>query len=254
MSEEVKRTVVVTGGSRGIGRAVCLAMADSNTQIFFNYFSPSDPEAEAAAAAETEDLVGAAGGSATGKNVNVASENEIADFFKKIIDETGRIDILVNNAGITIDNLLMRMNEKDWDAVLDINLKGAFRCSKIAARAMMKQRYGRIINMASVVGVIGNPGQANYVASKAGLIGLTKAAAKELASRNITVNAVAPGFIDTDMTAALPDKVKDAMLGQVPLGRAGRPEDVAATVAFLASDSAAYITGQVIHVSGGMYM
>jgi 3-oxoacyl-[acyl-carrier protein] reductase len=254
MAVEGKRTMVVTGGSRGIGRAICLALAGSDAQVYFNYFSPTDPAAEVAAAADTEKRVADAGGSATGICVNVASENEVKQFFEKIISETGRIDVLVNNAGITKDGLLVRMKEKDWDSVLEINLKAAFRCLQIAARTMMKQRYGRIINIASVVGAIGNPGQANYVASKAGLIGLTKTAARELASRGITVNAIAPGFIQTDMTASLPDKTKEAMLSQIPLGRAGNPEDVAAVVAFLISEGAVYITGQVIHVSGGMYM
>ena len=161
---------------------------------------------------------------------------------------------MVNNAGITRDGLLLRMKEQDWDAVLAVNLKGAFLCIKAAARAMMKNRYGRIVNIASVVGVIGNPGQANYVASKAGIIGLTKSTAKEFASRGITVNAVAPGFIETDMTAALSNKAREAMLSQIPLGRPGQPEDVAEIVSFLASDKASYVTGQVIHISGGMYI
>lgn len=161
---------------------------------------------------------------------------------------------MINNAGITRDGLLIRMKERDWDDVMDVNLKGAFICTKIAAKTMIKQRFGRIINMASVVGVTGNPGQANYVSSKAGIIGLTKAVAKELAPRGITVNAVAPGYIETEMTASLPKKAQEAMMQQIPLGRAGKPEDVAAVVAFLASDQAAYITGQVIHVSGGMYI
>jgi 3-oxoacyl-[acyl-carrier protein] reductase len=254
MKEKKQRIVVVTGGSRGIGRAICIALAAPDTSIYFNYFSPSDPDAEAAAAAETEKLVADAKGFATSKSVNIANENEVVDFFKEIIDKTGRIDVLVNNAGITKDGLLVRMKEQDWDAVLNINLKGAFTCTKIAAKLMMQQRYGRIINMSSVVGVTGNPGQANYSASKAGLIGLTKTAAKELASRGITVNAIAPGFIETDMTASLSEKARDAMLSQVPMGRAGQPEDIAAAVSFLASESASYITGQVIHVSGGMYI
>ncbi|MCK5507059.1 MAG: 3-oxoacyl-[acyl-carrier-protein] reductase [Desulfobacterales bacterium] len=249
-----KRTVVVTGASRGIGRAICLSLANPETQIYFNYFSPGNPEAEEAAAAETEKMVAELGSSAASMSVDVASEKDVEAFFKKIVDETGRVDILVNNAGITRDRLLVRMNENDWNMVLDINLKGAFTCMRLAARTMMKQRYGRIVNMASVVGVNGNPGQANYSASKAGLIGLTKTAAKEFASRNVTVNAVAPGFIETDMTAVLSEKARAAMLDQVPMGRGGQPEDVAAAVKFLASDDAAYITGQVIHVNGGMYM
>jgi len=255
MPDQVKqRTVVVTGGSRGIGRSICLAFAGTGTRIFFNYFSPGNIEAEIAAASETEKQVNDAGGCATGVSVNVAVEDEVAGFFEKILEETGRIDVLVNNAGITKDGLLVRMKERDWDDVLDINLKGSFFCTKIAAKTMMKQHCGRIVNIASVVGVNGNPGQANYVASKAGIIGFTKAVAKELASRNITVNAVAPGFIETDMTASLSEKARDAMLGQIPLGRAGKPDDVSSLVVFLASDSASYLTGQVIHVNGGMYM
>ena len=186
--------------------------------------------------------------------MNVASEKEVSELVKRVLDETGRIDVLVNNAGITRDGLIVRMKEADWDDVLNINLKGTFNCIKAASKIMLKQRYGRIINVSSVVGVSGNPGQANYVASKAGIIGLSKAVAKELASRNITVNVVAPGFIETDMTASLPDKARAAMVAQIPLGRAGTARDIAATVVFLASDQAAYITGQVIHVSGGMYM
>lgn len=254
MTKKDNFTVVVTGGSRGIGRAICLALAGPDTQIYFNYFSPTDPEGEKAAAAETERLVVAANGSAASRSVNVAVEKEVEGFFEEVLDATGRIDVLVNNAGITKDGLLVRMKETDWDIVLDINLKGAFTCTKIAAKAMMKQRSGRIINISSVVGVTGNPGQANYSASKAGLIGLTKTTARELAPRGITVNAVAPGFIETDMTASLSEKARNAMLNQVPLGRAGQPEDIAAAVAFLASEYASYITGQVIHVSGGMYI
>ena len=254
MTEQNKHTAVVTGGSRGIGRAICIALAAPDTHIYFNYFSPNDPAAEMEAAAETERLVADAQGTAVSKSVNVVVKEEITGFFEEILDATGRIDVLVNNAGITKDGLLVRMKENDWDAVLDINLKAAFVCTKIAAKVMMKQRYGRIVNIASVVGVTGNAGQANYSASKAGLIGLTKTAAKELASRGITVNAVAPGFIETDMTASLPEKARNAMLDQVPLGRAGKPEDVAGVVAFLTSERASYITGQVIHISGGMYM
>ncbi|MDJ0913652.1 MAG: 3-oxoacyl-[acyl-carrier-protein] reductase [Desulfobacterales bacterium] len=254
MADLAKQIVVVTGASRGIGRSICVELADANTQIYFNYFSPVDLDAEKAAADETERLVSEAGGKAFGYSVNVASEEELAQFFDTVMGAAGRIDVLINNAGITKDGLLVRMKAADWDTVMDINLKAVFRCTQIVAKIMMKQRYGRIINMASVVGVIGNAGQANYVASKAGVIGLTKTAAKELAARNITVNAIAPGYIETDMTAVLPEKAKEAMLSQVPLGRGGKPEDVAAAVAFLASDKAAYITGQVIHVSGGMYI
>ena len=249
MSTDAKRVVVVTGGSRGIGRAIGLRMADANTRIYFNYSSSDTRDAE-----ETVKLIEDAGGSAWGTRVNVASQQDVQNFFKKIVEECGRVDVLINNAGITIDGLLVRMKEEDWDRVLAINLKGAFHCIQAVAKIMMKQRAGRIINMASVVGVMGNAGQANYVASKAGLIGLTKTAARELAPRGITVNAVAPGFIDTPMTAGLPEKVKEAMLAQVPTGRFGQPEDVAETVAFLASEKASYITGQVVHVNGGMYM
>ena len=248
MRQGVKRTILVTGGSRGIGRGICRAFAQADNRIFFNYSSAGD------AAAQTEKIVAEAGGCATGVQVNVASEKEVSDFVGRAVDETGRIDVLVNNAGITRDGLLVRMKEADWEDVLNINLKGTFLCIKAATKPMMKQRYGRIINVSSVVGVSGNPGQANYVASKAGIIGLTKGVAKELASRGITANVVAPGYIETDMTADLPDKAKEAMLNQIPLGRAGTPEDIAAAVVFLASDEAAYITGQVIHISGGMYM
>ncbi len=246
---DAKRVVVITGGSSGIGRAVGLRLSGPDTKIYFNHCDPDDSNCE-----ETVELIKAAGGSAWGGRVDVASQSNVQNFFKKIIEESGRMDVLVNNAGITIDGLLVRMKEKDWDRVLNINLKGAFHCIQAVAKVMMKQRAGRIINMASVVGVMGNAGQANYVASKAGLIGLTKTAARELASRGITVNAIAPGFIDTAMTAGLPEKAKEAMLAQIPMGRIGQPEDVAEVVAFLASEKASYITGQVIHVNGGMYM
>ena len=248
MTDAIKRTILVTGGSRGIGRGICMAFAHADNHIFFNYSS------DAEAAAQTEKLVTEAGGRATGTRVNVASEKEVSEFVGRALDETGRIDVLVNNAGITRDGLIVRMKEADWDDVLDINLKGAFHCIKAVSKIMLKQRSGRIINVSSVVGASGNPGQANYVASKAGIIGLTKAVAKELASRNIAVNAVAPGFIETDMTASVPDKARAAMVAQIPLGRAGTAQDIASAVVFLASDQAAYITGQVIHVSGGMYM
>jgi 3-oxoacyl-[acyl-carrier protein] reductase len=249
MNDDAKRVVVVTGGSRGIGRAVALRMGDAETEVYFNYSAEDSTDAE-----ETERVVKDAGGNARRARVNISSRQEVQEFFNRIIEESGRVDVLVNNAGITRDGLLVRMKEEDWDGVLGINLKGAFYCMQAVAKTMMKQRSGRIINMTSVVGVMGNAGQANYVASKAGLIGLTKTAARELAPRGITVNAVAPGFIDTAMTAELSEKVKEAMLAQVPLGRMGRSEDVAEVVAFLASEKASYITGQVIHVNGGMYM
>ncbi|MBW1698746.1 MAG: 3-oxoacyl-[acyl-carrier-protein] reductase [Deltaproteobacteria bacterium] len=248
MFDKTKRIVVVTGGSRGIGRAICIALAGSDTHVYFSYATSRE------SADKTEKLISDAGGTATTACVDVASEAAVKTFFDSIIQETGRIDVLVNNAGITRDGLIAMMKEKDWDEVIDTNLKGAFHCTRAVAKTMIKQRYGRIINISSVVGVIGNPGQANYVASKAGIIGLTKAVAKELAPRGITVNAVAPGYVETDMTASLPEKAKAAMLDQIPLGRAGTPQDVAAVVGFLASEQASYITGQVIHVSGGMFI
>jgi 3-oxoacyl-[acyl-carrier protein] reductase len=254
MTDKAQRIIVVTGGSRGIGRSICQRLAATDALIYFNYFSPADREGEEAAAAETVALVAQAGGQAKGLWANVAVPAEVTAFFDTIMDEAGRVDVLVNNAGITRDALLARMKEADWDAVLSVNLKGPFLCSQVAARIMAKQHSGRIINIASIVGVMGNIGQANYVAAKAGLIGLTKTTAKEYASRGVTANAVAPGFIETAMTADLPEKVKTAMLGAIPLGRMGQPEEIAEAVAFLASKGAAYITGQVLHVNGGMYM
>ena len=242
------RIVVVTGGSRGIGRAICAALSAPGTTVYFNYNSNLD------AAQTTANSISAGGGTACYHQVDVASESAVSDYLGVVLKASGRIDVLVNNAGITRDGLLVRMKETDWDAVMDVNLKGTFNCMKVAAKAMMKQRYGRIVNLSSVVGASGNPGQANYVASKAGVIGLTKAVARELASRNITVNAVAPGYIETDMTGDLNDKAKATMVGQIPMGRIGTPEDIAGVVAFLASAAADYITGQVVHVSGGMYM
>jgi len=242
------RVVVVTGGSRGIGKAICLAFADPQTRVFFSYVA----NAEAAQAVETE--VNAAGGQAQAICADVCDEAAVKGFFDQILKTAGRIDVLVNNAGITRDGLLARMKSADWEAVLDTNLKGVFLCTRQVTKPMMKQRAGRIINMTSVVGASGNAGQANYAASKAGIIGFTKAVAKELASRNITANAVAPGYVATDMTAAIAEKAREQMIAQIPLGRVGTPEDVAAAVSFLASPGATYITGQILHVSGGMYM
>ena len=248
MSDSSKRAVVVTGGSRGIGRAICEAFAGPDTLVLFNYNRAAD-EAE-----KTRALVAAAGGEAVGLQMDVSAESQVQAFFDEVISRAGRIDVLVNNAGVTRDGLIVRMKSEHWDTVLDTNLKGAFNCTKLAAKAMMKQRYGRIVNITSVVGAAGNPGQANYVAAKAGLIGLTKAVARELAPRGITANAVAPGFVETDMTRELPEKTRSAMLTQIPLGRPADVAEVAAAVSFLASDQAAYITGQVLHVNGGMYM
>ncbi|USG68396.1 3-oxoacyl-[acyl-carrier-protein] reductase [Brevibacillus ruminantium] len=242
------KTALVTGASRGIGRAIALALAEAGANVVVNY-SGSE-----AAAAETVAKVKELGRDAIMVRANVSNAEEVNEMFKTALDHFGSIDILVNNAGITRDNLLMRMKEEEWDDVIAINLKGVFNCIKAATRPMMKQRSGRIINITSIVGVMGNPGQANYVAAKAGVIGLTKTTARELASRGITVNAVAPGFIDTDMTAALPEEVKSSMMGQIPLGRFGQAEDIARVVLFLASDAAGYMTGQTLHVDGGMYM
>ena len=260
MPEKNRVTIVVTGAARGIGRAICLAFAEKNADIYFNYF----PKQEAAEAGETEKMVSEKGGAAHGDGstgarakgfcANVSSKEDLDVFFKEILSRTGRIDYLINNAGITKDALLPRMKESHWDDVMDVNLKGPFLCMRMAARAMMKQRSGRMVNIASVTGVTGNAGQANYSASKAGLIGLTKTVAKELGSRGITVNAVAPGFIETDMTQILSDKIKKQFISDIPLGRAGTPEDVAAAVRFLCSEDAAYITGQTLHVNGGMHM
>ncbi len=254
MAEETNRTILVTGGSRGIGRSICCHLAGPGVQVYFNYFNPGDPEGEAAAAAETEKMIADLGGIGKSKSVDVSNSTDVAGFFSWVLEDAGRIDVLVNNAGITRDSMLVRMKETDWDMVIDINLKGAYQCTQLAAKAMMKQRAGRIVNIASISGVIGSAGQANYAASKAGLIALTKVTARELAPRGVTVNAIAPGYIETDMTAVLSDKVKKAYLEQIPLNRGGKPEDIAKAVRFLASEDAAYITGQVLHVNGGLYM
>jgi 3-oxoacyl-[acyl-carrier protein] reductase len=242
------RVALITGAARGIGQTIALALAQPDLMLYINDVTP--PEA----AADTIRDVEAKGAKAAYLPFNVADLAQVEQAVEGIIKESGRLDILVNNAGITRDGLLVRMKEEDWDQVLAVNLKGAFNCLKAAAKPMIKQRSGRIINISSIVGVMGNAGQANYVASKAGLVGLTKSAARELASRNITVNAVAPGFIETAMTQNLPEKVREAMLAQIPLNRFGTPVEVAHAVAFLASDQAAYITGQVMHVNGGMLM
>lgn len=242
------KTAIVTGASRGIGRAIALELAKRGAYVIVNYNGSKE------AAEETVRAIEAAGGRAEAYQCDVSDCEACEKLICYAMDQRGRIDILVNNAGITRDNLLMRISEEDFDAVLNTNLKGAFHTMRLVSWHMLKQRSGRIINMASVVGVAGNAGQVNYAASKAGIIGMTKSAAKELASRSITVNAVAPGFIETDMTEKLSDKVKEQAVGQIPLGRFGSAEDVAKAVAFLASDDAGYITGQVIHVDGGMVM
>lgn len=242
------KCALVTGASRGIGRAVALKLASEGAKVALNFAGNE------AAANEVRQEIEAAGGQAILVKADVANEAAVQEMVQKMADAFGRIDILVNNAGITRDGLLARMKEEDWDAVLSTNLKGVFLTTKAVAKLMMKQRAGRIVNMASVVGVTGNAGQANYSAAKAGVIGFTKTIARELASRGVTVNAVAPGFIDTDMTSVLSDKAKEAALTGIPLGRMGTPEDVAAAVLFLASDQASYVTGQVLHVDGGMVM
>lgn len=240
------KVALVTGASRGIGRQIALTLAGYGATVIVNY-NGSKEKAEAVVA-EIE----AAGGAAEAVQCSVADFEACGKMITDMLAKYGHIDILVNNAGITKDNLVMKMTEADFDAVIDTNLKGCFNTIKHMYKPFLKQRAGRIINMASVSGVLGNAGQANYSASKAGVIGLTKSMARELASRNITVNAVAPGFIDTDMTQAMTDAAKEAVLGQIPLKRVGKPEDIAETVAFLASEKASYITGQIISVDGGM--
>lgn len=237
---------LVTGGSRGIGRAICLELARLGAAVAVNYAGNEQ------AALETVEACRALGVEAEAFQADVADSAACEELVKAVKDRFGKLDILVNNAGITRDGLLMTAKAEDLDRVLDTNLKGAYFCMKAASKVMMRQRYGRIINMSSVVGLRGNAGQANYSASKAGLIGLTKSLAKELAARKVTVNAVAPGFIDTDMTAVLPEAAKEALLKTIPMARLGQPEDVARAVAFFAADETAYVTGQVLCVDGGM--
>jgi 3-oxoacyl-[acyl-carrier protein] reductase len=243
-----RQIVVVTGASRGIGRAVAVRFARDGAAVIVNY------RGSEAAAQETVQAVTDAGGQATLVQGDVSNRDDAERLIEAAVTEYGRIDVLVNNAGITRDQLLMRMTDDDWDAVLDTNLKGAFHTTRAALRPMLRKRSGRIINISSVVGLIGNAGQANYAAAKAGLIGFTKSTAREVASRSITVNAVAPGYIATEMTDAIAEMMKAKILDQVPMGRLGTPEDVAAVVAFLASPAAAYMTGTVLNVDGGMVM
>ncbi|OGQ87577.1 MAG: 3-oxoacyl-[acyl-carrier-protein] reductase [Deltaproteobacteria bacterium RIFOXYD12_FULL_56_24] len=242
------KIAVVTGGSRGIGRAISQRLAALGALVIVNYVSNSS------AADETVQSIRNAGGKGEAVQFNVAVSEEIEAAFKKILEAHGQVDILVNNAGITRDTLLMKMKDEQWDEVLNTNLKGVFLCTKAVSRAMMKQRWGRIINITSVVGFAGNAGQANYAAAKAGIVGFTKSVARELASRGITVNGVAPGYIVTDMTRDLSDEVTNKIMAEIPMGVLGEAEDIAGAVSYLASDDARYVTGQFIHVNGGMYM
>lgn len=242
------KVALVTGASRGIGRATALHLAASGAQVIVNY------RGQAEAAAAVVDQIVAAGGTARSLQADVSDSADIDRLLAQTLEAYGRLDIVVNNAGITRDNLLLRMKADEWDAVLDTNLRGAFLLTKAALKPLLKARGGRIISITSVIGLLGNAGQANYAAAKAGLIGFTRSIAREVASRNITVNAVAPGFIETDITASLTDATKEQVLAQIPLARWGQPTDVAQLVTFLASDAAAYITGQTLAVDGGMTM
>ncbi|MFP3918894.1 3-oxoacyl-[acyl-carrier-protein] reductase [Lysinibacillus telephonicus] len=242
------KTAVVTGASRGIGRAIALQLASEGANVVVN-FSGSEQKAQ-----QVVEEINSLGAKAIAVQANVADNESVQSLMNAAIEQFGSIDILVNNAGITRDNLIMRMKEEEWDDVINTNLKGVFLCTKAVTRQMMKQRSGRIINITSIVGVMGNAGQANYVAAKAGVIGLTKTTARELASRNILVNAIAPGFITTEMTDALPEEVKSSMLSQIPLGSLGEPEHIAKAVVFLASEDSNYMTGQTLHIDGGMHM
>ena len=247
MTEQLTSTALVTGGSRGIGKAIALRLAQDGYQVYLTYVSKPEQ------AEEVCEAIRAQGGKARCFRIDVSDWDQVKDFFKNEIKKKVSLDVLVNNAGITKDGLIMRMKPDQWQQVLDVNLGGCFVCLQQAAVIMMKQRHGRIINITSVVGQRGNAGQANYAASKAGIIGLTKTAAQELAGRSVTVNAVAPGFIQTDMTSVLPEDVQEKFLSNIPTGTLGTPEDIAAAVAFLASPGAGYITGQILGVNGGMY-
>jgi 3-oxoacyl-[acyl-carrier protein] reductase len=242
------KVALVTGGSRGIGRAICQRVSAMGAHVYVNYVS------NPTAAEETKALIQDAGGRADIICFDVANGEQVAEAIKQIAAEAGSLDVLVNNAGITRDGLMARMKEADWDLVLDTNLKGAFFAAKAASRLMMKQKWGRIVNITSVIGFAGNAGQINYAAAKAGLVGLTKSMAREFASRNITVNGVAPGYIVTDMTTSLSEEIQEKIKAEIPLASLGAPEDVAGAVAYLLSEDGRYVTGQVLHVNGGMYM
>ena len=241
------KVALITGGAQGIGQVIGEELASLGAHIILG-------DVNGDGATKTAEAINSNGGSATGVKLDVTNINNVQEVFKSIIKDRGQLDILVNNAGITRDGLLMRMKEQDWDLVLSVNLKGSFLCSQLAVKQMMKQKSGSIVNIASIVGLMGNLGQANYSASKAGLIGLTKTTAREVGSRGIRVNAIAPGFIDTEMTRVLDDKVQEKLIEQIPMARLGQPKDIADCVAFLVSDKSKYITGQVVGINGGMLM
>lgn len=241
------KVALITGSSRGIGKSIAKDLASKGAFVIINYASNEQ------AAQSVKDEIESKDGKCEIRGFDVSSYSQVNDEIDSIVKDHGELNFLVNNAGITRDTLLMRMKEEDWDAVINVNLKGVFNCTKAASKYMVKQKSGRIVNISSVVGEMGNPGQSNYSATKAGIIGFTKSVSRELASRNITVNSIAPGFIETDITSGLSDKVKEYYLGQIPLSRFGSPEDVSGVVSFLLSDAASYITGEVIRVNGGMY-
>jgi 3-oxoacyl-[acyl-carrier protein] reductase len=243
------RVVIITGGSKGIGRAIAMKFAQENAKIIIMHYDPDESAAD-----ETIKMLTESGVVAESHRIDVSQKSDVEDLVKDVFARFERVDVLINNAGITRDNFLMRMSESDWDAVLNVNLKSVFNCTHAVIRGMMKQRKGAIVSISSITGQVGNEGQANYAAAKAGIMGFTKTVAREVASRGIRVNAVAPGFIDTEMTAVLPENIKKTFLERIPLGRLGQPEDIAAAVFWLCSDEASFVTGQTIHVNGGMYM